>query len=181
MNKVSLVGRLTRDAEVRYTQGGSQSTVTKFTIAVNRRYKKPNEPDADFINCVAFGKTAEFIGKYFNKGKMIGVTGNIRTSSWDDTTTGQKRYNTEVVIEEAEFVESKASADAYQANQSNNSFGNSNSNFNSSTSNPMDNSNPNDFFNEGSNEFTADTSNSNVDNNEFYSIETEIDNEDLPF
>lgn len=110
MNKVSLVGRLVRDPEVRYSQAETPVAVTRFTVAVNRRFKKEGEPDADFISCIAFGKTGEFVSKYFNKGKMIGLSGNIRTSSWTDN-NNQKRYATDVVVEEVEFVESKASSE----------------------------------------------------------------------
>lgn len=106
MNKVELVGRLTRDVEIRTTESG---TVTaRFSIAVSRRFKNAEGVyEADFINCVAFGKTAEFIGKYFSKGSMIGVTGRIQTGSYTNK-DGQKVYTTDVVIEECEFVTSKS-------------------------------------------------------------------------
>lgn len=111
MNKVILMGRLTRDPEVRYSQAAEPVAVVRITLAVNRRFKRPNEPDADFIDCVAFGKTAEFIEKYFNKGKLISIVGSIRVSTWDDK-EGQKHWKTEVVIEETYFGESKAASDA---------------------------------------------------------------------
>ena len=106
MNKVELVGRLTRDVEIRTTESG---TVTaRFSIAVSRRFKNAEGVyEADFINCVAFGKTAEFIGKYFSKGSMIGVTGRIQTGSYTNK-DGQKVYTTDVVIEECEFVTGKS-------------------------------------------------------------------------
>jgi single-strand DNA-binding protein len=104
MNNVSLVGRLTRDPEVRYTDGGS--SVAKFSIAVDRHFKKEGQPDADFPNCVAFGKTAEFIEKYFRKGQRIGLIGRIQTGSYEKE--GTKIYTTDVIIENVEFVESKA-------------------------------------------------------------------------
>lgn len=106
MNKVEIVGRLTRDVEIRTTESG---TVTaRFSIAVSRRFKNAEGVyEADFINCVAFGKTAEFIGKYFSKGSMIGVTGRIQTGSYTNK-DGQKVYTTDVVIEECEFVTSKS-------------------------------------------------------------------------
>ena len=113
MNKVILSGRLTRDPETRYSQGAEPIAITRISVAVNRRFKKEGEPDADFINCIAFGKTGEFISKYFTKGRMIGISGNIRTNSWTDQ-NGQKRYSTEVFIEEAEFLESKSSFEANQ-------------------------------------------------------------------
>lgn len=107
MNKVILIGRLTKDPELRYTP--SNLPVCQFTIAVDRRYKSENQQQtADFINCVAWRQTAEFISKYFEKGKRIAVTGSIQTRSWDDQ-EGKKRYATDVVTEDAEFVESKKS------------------------------------------------------------------------
>lgn len=107
MNKAQLVGRLTKDVEVRYSQGDSQMAIARFTVAVDRRGKN-NE--ADFISCVAFGKTAEFIEKYFSKGNRIGICGHIQTGSYTDK-DGKKVYTTEVVADEAEFVESKSSAE----------------------------------------------------------------------
>lgn len=101
MNSVQLVGRLTRDPEVRYTDGGS--TVARFTVAVNRRFK-PEE--ADFIPCVVFGKTAEFLEKYFRKGQRIGLNGRIQTGSYTNQ-EGSKVYTTDVVVENVEFVESR--------------------------------------------------------------------------
>lgn len=112
MNKVELVGRLTRDPEVRYTQGENASAIARFSVAVNRRFKN-NEGnyDADFINCVAFGKSGEFIEKYFKKGMAIGISGRIQTGSYTNK-DGVKVYTTDVVVEEAEFVESKNSGGA---------------------------------------------------------------------
>ena len=106
MNKVEIVGRLTRDVEIRTTESG---TVTaRFSIAVSRRFKNAEGVyEADFINCVAFGKTAEFIGKYFSKGSMIGVIGRIQTGNYTNK-DGQKVYTTDVVIEECEFVTGKS-------------------------------------------------------------------------
>ena len=112
MNKSILVGRLTRDPQVRYSQGENANVVARFTIAVNRRFKN-NEGnyDADFINCVAFGKSAEFIEKYFKKGMAIGILGRIQTGNYTNK-DGVKVYTTDVVVEEAEFVESKNSGGA---------------------------------------------------------------------
>lgn len=112
MNKVELVGRLTRDPEVRYTQGENASAIARFSVAVNRRFKN-NEGnyDADFINCVAFGKSAEFIEKYFKKGMAIGISGRIQTGNYTNK-DGVKVYTTDVVVEESEFVESKNSGGA---------------------------------------------------------------------
>lgn len=112
MNKVELVGRLTRDPEVRYTQGENASAIARFSVAVNRRFKNSEgNYDADFINCVAFGKSAEFIEKYFRKGMAIGITGRIQTGNYTNK-DGVKVYTTDVVVEEAEFVESKNSGGA---------------------------------------------------------------------
>lgn len=109
MNKVELVGRLTKDVDIRYTDGGS--SIARFSIACDRRFKTEGQPTADFINCVAFGKTAEFVEKYFSKGARIGLTGRIQTGSYTNN-DNQKVYTTDVVVEEVEFVESKAQADA---------------------------------------------------------------------
>ncbi|MCM1235598.1 MAG: single-stranded DNA-binding protein [Ruminococcus flavefaciens] len=112
MNKVELVGRLTRDPETRYTQGENSSAIARFSVAVNRRFKNAEgNYDADFINCVAFGKTAEFIEKYFKKGMAIGISGRIQTGNYTNK-DGVKVYTTDVVVEEAEFVESKNSGGA---------------------------------------------------------------------
>lgn len=110
MNKVQLTGRLTRNPEIRYSQSAEPVAVTRFGVAVNRKFKKDGEQDVDFINCVVFGKLAEFIGKYFTKGKMIGIVGSIVTNSWTDD-KGQKRYSIEVKVEEAEFLEKKENSD----------------------------------------------------------------------
>lgn len=104
MNTVNLVGRLTRDPEVRYTDGGS--SIARFSLAVDRRFKKDRQPDADFPNCVAFGKTAEFIEKYFRQGQRMGAVGRIQTGSYTNK-DGIKVYTTDVIVENVEFVESK--------------------------------------------------------------------------
>ena len=106
MNTVNLMGRLTRDPETRYSQSAEPIAVTRISVAVNRRFKKDGEPEADFINCVSFGKTAEVISKYFTKGKMIGIVGSIVTNSWTDD-KGQKRYSTEVKVDEVHFCGDK--------------------------------------------------------------------------
>ena len=107
MNKVIIIGRFTRDPEIKYTTGENATATARFSLAVNRRFKnKEGDYDADFINCVAFGKTAEFIEKYFTKGMAIGITGRIQTGSYTNK-EGQKVYTTDVVVEETEFVESK--------------------------------------------------------------------------
>lgn len=108
------MGRLTRDPEVRYSQGSEPVAVVRFGIAVNKRFKRDGEPDADFINCVAFGKTGEFTSKYFKKGMMISLVGRLSVSSWTDN-NNQRRTSTEVVVEEQYFAESKASFEASRA------------------------------------------------------------------
>lgn len=105
MNKVILMGRLTREPEVRYSQGAEPLAVAISTLAVNRRFKRKDEPEADFIPCVAFGKSGEFAEKYFRKGQLVAVTGRLQVRSWDKD--GEKRWTTEVVIEEQYFAESK--------------------------------------------------------------------------
>lgn len=111
MNNVQLVGRLTADPEIKYTDGGL--SIARFRVAVDRRFKPKdgNGPTADFISCVAFSKTAEFIEKYFNKGKRIGLVGRIQTGSYDKE-DGTKVYTTDVVAENVEFVENASSSNA---------------------------------------------------------------------
>lgn len=106
MNKVILMGRLTREPEVRYSQGDNASAVARFSLAVDRRFKKDGDQTADFINCVAFGKTAEFIEKYGHKGTKFVVEGRIQTGNYTNK-DGQKIYTTDVVVEQVEFAESK--------------------------------------------------------------------------
>ena len=115
MNKVELVGRLTKEPEIKLTS--NQTQFCNFTIAVDRRFKDANgQRQADFINCVAWKNTAVFIQKYFHKGNKIGVVGSIQTRSFDDQ-TGQKRFVTEVIADEVEFVESQASSTQPQETQ----------------------------------------------------------------
>lgn len=120
MNKVILMGRLTRDPEVRYTQGDNASAVARFSLAVDRRFKKDGDHTADFISCVAFGKTGEFIEKYGHQGTKFVVEGRIQTGSYTNK-DGQKVYTTDVVVEQVEFAESKASADGNTTNNTANS------------------------------------------------------------
>ncbi len=111
MNKVVLMGRLTRDPEVRYTQTNN-TLVASFSLAVNRRFAKQGEErQADFINVVAWSKTGEFVSKYFKKGQQVAVIGRIQTRNWDDE-QGQKHYVTEVVAEETYFADSKKNGDS---------------------------------------------------------------------
>jgi len=107
LNKVILMGRLTKDPEIRYTSDNNVP-VTRFSLAINRRFSKPGEEkQADFINCIAWNKTAEFVNNYFTKGKMMVVTGRIQTGSYDGQ-DGKKIYTTDVVAEEVTFGESKS-------------------------------------------------------------------------
>lgn len=108
MNKVILMGRLTRDPEIRYSQSANPVAVSKYGLAVRRQYKREGEPDVDFINIVAFGKAAEFSEKYFKKGQMVAVTGRLQIGTWEDK-EGIKRINVDVIAEEQHFAESKAS------------------------------------------------------------------------
>ena len=116
MNKVILMGRLTRDPEVRYSQGERQMAIARYTLAVDRRGRNATagEQTADFLPCIAFDKAAEFAEKYFHQGTKLIVTGRIQTGSYTNR-DGQKVYTTEVVVEEQEFAESKASSDSYAA------------------------------------------------------------------
>lgn len=107
MNKVILMGRLTRNPEERYGSGENSTAVARYTIAVERRFKRDGEQSADFIGCVAFGRNAEFAEKYLRQGTKIVLTGRIQTGSYTNR-DGQKVYTTDIVVEEQEFAESKA-------------------------------------------------------------------------
>ena len=110
MNKVILMGRLTRDPEVRYSQGDNPLAIARYTLAVDRRFKRDGEATADFISCVAFGKQAEHTEKYYRQGLKVTISGRIQTGSYTNK-DGVKVYTTEVVVEEQEFAESKAAND----------------------------------------------------------------------
>ena len=127
MNKVILMGNLTRDPEVRYTQSSEPLAVANFSIAVNRRFRREGDTDVDFINCVCFGKQGETIGKYFSKGRRIAVVGRLQVRNWQDN-NGNKRVSTDVVVEEFYFCDSKS-------DNANNS-GSSSSNFASAPAKP---------------------------------------------
>jgi single-strand DNA-binding protein len=103
LNKVVLIGRLTKDPELRFTPGAGTAVAT-FSLAVDRRIKKEGQAEADFINCVAFGKTAEIMAQYLNKGRLVGVSGSIRTGSYE-AKDGTRRYTTDVYVEEFQFLE----------------------------------------------------------------------------
>lgn len=106
MNHVTMVGRLVKDPEIRYTQGENTLCIASFSLALDRKYKREGETNADFPNCVAFGKTAEFIEKYFFKGMRMGAEGRIQTRNYENG-EGKRVYVTEVVVESVEFVENK--------------------------------------------------------------------------
>ena len=106
MNKVILMGRFTREPEIRYTQGAEPMTIAKFGFAVPRKYKRENEPECDFINCTAFGKPADFINKYAYKGIKLLIEGRWQTGSYTNR-EGQRVYTNDCIIESCEFVESK--------------------------------------------------------------------------
>lgn len=150
MNKVILMGRLTRDPEIRYSQGESPVAVVRFGIAVNKRFKRDGEPDADFFNCVAFGKTGEFTNKYFKKGMMMSLVGRLSVNSWTDN-NNQKRTSTEIIVEEQYFAESKAAFEASRANYA-----------------PQQNNNPA-------------PSVPSSQPNDFYNVDTSVDDDNLPF
>ena len=111
MNKVILMGRLTRDPEIRYSQGENPLAIARYTLAVDRRFRRDGEQSADFIQCVAFGRQAEHAERYYRQGLKVVVSGRIQTGSYTNR-DGVKVYTTEVVVEEQEFAESKASSDA---------------------------------------------------------------------
>ena len=111
MNKWVGVGRLVRDPEIRYSQGDNATAIARYTLAVDRRFKRDGEPTADFINCVVFGKSAEFAEKYFRQGLRVAISGRITTGSYTNK-DGIKVYTTEVTVEEQEFAESKAESEA---------------------------------------------------------------------
>ena len=111
MNKVILIGRLTRDPEIRYSQGEQATAIARYTLAVDRRFRRDGDTNtADFIGCVAFGRQGEFAEKYLRKGIKIAITGRIQTGSYTNK-DGQKVYTTDVVVEEQEFAESKAASE----------------------------------------------------------------------
>lgn len=117
MNKVMMIGRLTRDPEVRYTQGANSMAIAKISIAVDRRFKRDGEPEADFFNWTGFGKQAEFIEKYFSKGMKIVLVGREQNDNYEKD--GVKYYSTSHIIEEIEFGESKAAGNGGNTNGGN--------------------------------------------------------------
>lgn len=113
MNKVILMGRVVREPEIRYSQGASSTCIARYTLAVDRKFKQEGQPNADFINFIAFGKLGEFAEKYLHKGIKIAVTGRIQTGSYKNK-DGNTVYTTDVVVEEQEFCESKSSNQSQQ-------------------------------------------------------------------
>ena len=106
MNKFILMGRLTRDPEVRYSQGASQTAVARFSVAVDRRFKREGEPDADFFNCTSFGRQAEFVEKYLHKGTKVVLSGRVQNDNYTNK-DGQMVYNVRIMVDEIEFAESR--------------------------------------------------------------------------
>ena len=122
MNKVILIGRVVRDADIRYSQGENTTCIARYTLAVDRKFKQEGQPNADFINCIAFGKLGEFAEKYLHKGTKIAVTGRIQTGSYKNK-DGNTVYTTDVVVEEQEFCESKSQSNSQPQPAQSNSDG----------------------------------------------------------
>ena len=118
MNKVILMGNLTRDPEIRYSQGENSLAIARFSIAVNRRFSRQGDTDTDFFNCTAFGRQAEFVEKYFHKGSRMLLSGRVQNDNYTNS-NGEKVYSVQIIAEEIEFAERKATADA-NATQSGN-------------------------------------------------------------
>ena len=112
MNKVILMGRLTRDPEIRYSQGASQTAVGRFTIAVDRRFKREGQPEADFFNCTTFNRQSEFVEKYLHRGTKVVVVGSIQNNNYTNN-NGEKVYSVQVIVDEIEFAESKSASQDY--------------------------------------------------------------------
>lgn len=121
MNKVILMGNLTRDPEIRYSQGENSLAIARFSIAVNRRFSRQGDTDTDFFNCTAFGRQAEFVEKYFHKGSRMLLSGRVQNDNYTNN-NGEKVYSVQIIAEEVEFAERKSAADA-NANQGGNSGG----------------------------------------------------------
>lgn len=118
MNKVILMGRLTRDPEVRYSQNGNNTAVGHYSLAVDRRFKRDGQPEADFFNCTVFGKNAEFAEKYLRRGTKIAITGSLQQNNYTNK-NGEKVYDVQIIVDDQEFAESKnASAGGDNSNYS---------------------------------------------------------------
>lgn len=122
MNKVILMGRLTRDPEVRYSQGANATAVARFSLAVDRKFKREGEPEADFFNCTCFGKTAESAEKYLKQGTKIAICGRVENDNYTDK-NGNKVYGTRILVEEWEFCESKDKSSTTEQKSQNNASG----------------------------------------------------------
>ncbi|MCL2416187.1 MAG: single-stranded DNA-binding protein [Defluviitaleaceae bacterium] len=193
MNKVILMGRLARDPEIRYSSANEPLAIARYAIAVARKFKRENEPDADFINCVVFGKGAEFAEKYLRKGMMIAICGRLSVRSYDDPQTSQRKWITEVIVDEQNFAESKASFESrtnqnqqYQQNQyggnpqnqqyQQNQYGGKPQNQQNNRQNP----NPQNYQN-AQNQYQA-PPNPPVNNDDaFFTVAQDLDDDDLPF
>ncbi len=123
MNKVILMGRLTRDPEVRYSQGASQTAVARFSVAVDRRFKRDGEPDADFFNCTSFGRQAEFVERYLHKGTKVVLSGRVQNDNYTNK-EGQMVYSVRIIVEDIEFAESKNASGGNDGGYNNNSYNN---------------------------------------------------------
>lgn len=122
MNKVILMGNLTRDPEIRYTQSENSMAIARFSIAVNRRFSRQGDTDTDFFNCTAFNKQAEFVEKYFKQGSRMLLTGRVQNDNYTNK-NGEKVYSVQIIAEEIEFAERKSTADANAATNRGNNFG----------------------------------------------------------
>lgn len=122
MNKVILMGNLTRDPEIRYSQGENSLAIARFSIAVNRRFSRQGDTDTDFFNCTAFGKQAEFVEKYFKQGSRMLLTGRVQNDNYTNK-NGEKVYSVQIIAEEVEFAERKSTADANAAAGASGNFG----------------------------------------------------------
>ncbi len=118
MNKVILMGNLTRDPEIRYSQGENSLAIARFSLAVNRRFARQGETDTDFFNCTAFGKQAEFVERYFKQGSRMLLSGRVQNDNYTNK-NGEKVYSVQIIAEEIEFAERKSTADANAANRGN--------------------------------------------------------------
>lgn len=118
MNKVILLGNLTRDPEIRYSQGEKQIAIARFSLAVNRRFANDGETNADFFNCTAFGKTAEFVEKYFRQGSRMSLVGRIENNNYTNK-NGEKVYSVQIMVEEVEFAERKSAQSNNQTQNQN--------------------------------------------------------------
>lgn len=119
MNKVILMGNLTRDPEIRYSQGENSLAIARFSLAVNRRFARQGDTDTDFFNCTAFGRQAEFVEKYFRKGSRMLLSGRVQNDNYTNS-NGEKVYSVQIIAEEIEFAERKSAADANMAGQGGN-------------------------------------------------------------